>query len=281
MRKLIEELKDIKLAIFDLDGVVYRGNSLIPNSDKVISDLKEKFVKVIYNSNNSTATRQMYVDRLRDFKIKSDLSDFYTSASITAGEITKLKQNATIFVIGEIGLREELKMKGHTIVNVDFEHKKVDYVIVGLDSNFNYEKLTFAQSCILQGKAQFYATNADSTLPAASGLLPGAGVLVNAVQTCTNQKPINIFGKPNPLGIIKILKDTNTPPDKAVIFGDRINTDILAGNRAKISTALILTGVTKKADVIKIREKLTHFPDIDKDLNPDLMMDSLEDIFIK
>jgi 4-nitrophenyl phosphatase len=281
MRKLIEELKDIKLAIFDLDGVVYRGNSLIPNSDKVISDLKEKFVKVIYNSNNSTATRQMYVDRLRDFKIKSDLSDFYTSASITAGEITKLKQNATIFVIGEIGLREELKMKGHTIVNVDSDHKKVDYVIVGLDSNFNYEKLTFAQSCILQGKAQFYATNADSTLPAASGLLPGAGVLVNAVQTCTNQKPINIFGKPNPFGIIKILKDTNTPPDKAVIFGDRINTDILAGNRAKIITALVLTGVTKKADVIKIREKLTHFPDIDKDLNPDLMMDSLEEIFIK
>ena len=280
MRKLIEELEDIELAIFDLDGVIYRGNSLIPNSDKVINELKENSVKVVYNSNNSTATRQMYVDRLNDFNIKSEIIDFYTSASITAGEITNLKQNASIFVIGEIGLREELKMKGHTITNANSESNEVDFVIVGLDSNFNYEKLAFAQKCILQGHAQFYATNADSTLPVANRLLPGAGVMVNAVQTCTNQKPIKIFGKPNPFGIKCILKDTKTPPNKAVIFGDRLNTDILAGNRAKINTVLVLTGVTKKSDVNKIKEEIIRFPDTDKDLKPDLIIDSLEDIFV-
>ena len=280
MRELINELKDIKLAIFDLDGVIYRGGSLISNSDKVINDLKEISVKVVYNSNNSTATRQMYVDRLRDFNIKSDITDFYTSASITAGEITKLKKNAKIFVIGEIGLREELKMRGHSVVNVDSDSSEIDYVIVGLDSNFNYKKLTFAQSCILQGNAQFYATNADSTLPVANRLLPGAGVMVNAVQTCTKQKPLKIFGKPNPIGISTILKDTNCPPNKSVIFGDRLNTDILAGNRAKIKTVLVLTGVTNESDVKKIREELIQSSKVDKDLNPDLMINSLKDIFV-
>jgi len=279
MRKLINELKDIKLAIFDLDGVIYRGDSLISNSDKVIKDLKELSVKIVYNSNNSTATRQMYVDRLRDFNIKSDVTDFYTSASIAAGEITNLKQNATIFVIGEIGLREELKMKGHTVVNVDSDSSEVDYVIVGMDRNFNYKKLSFAQNSILQGKAQFYATNADSTFPIANRLLPGAGVMVNAVQTCTDQKPLKIFGKPNHFGISKILKETNTSPNQSVIFGDRLNTDILAGNRAKIKTVLMLTGVTKESDVIKIREELIQSAKIDKNLNPDLVVNSLEDIF--
>jgi len=279
MRKLINELKDIKLAIFDLDGVIYRGDSLIPNSDKVINDLKEISVKVVFNSNNSTATRKMYVDLLRDFNIKSEITDFYTSASITAGEITHLKQNATIFVIGEIGLREELKMRGHTVVNVDSDSNEVDYVIVGLDSNFNYKKLSFAQNCILQGNAQFYATNADNTLPVANRLLPGAGVMVNSVQTCTNQKPLKIFGKPNPFGINTILKDTNTSLNKSVIFGDRLNTDILAGNRAKIKTVLVLTGVTNESDVIKIREELIQSSKIDNDLNPDLMINSLEAIF--
>lgn len=279
MRKLINELKDMKLAIFDLDGVIYRGNSLISNNDKVINDLREISVKIIYNSNNSTATRQMYVDRLKDFNIISDKNDFYTSASITAEEITKLKQNATIFVIGETGLREELKMRGHTVVNVDTNCSKVDFVIVGLDSNFNYQKLTFAQNCILQGNAQFYATNVDSTLPVANGLLPGAGVMVNAVQTCTNKKPIKIFGKPNPIGINSILKVTDTPSNKAVIFGDRLNTDILAGNRAKVKTVLVLTGVTKMSDIEKLREELVRFPDIDKDLNPDLIINSLIEIF--
>ncbi|MFX0075519.1 MAG: HAD-IIA family hydrolase [Candidatus Hermodarchaeota archaeon] len=273
MLELINELKDITLAIFDLDGVVYRGKSLIPNSDKVISHLKEISVKVVYNSNNSTATRQMYANRLRSFNIECDITDFYTSASITAEEITNIKQKAKIFVIGEIGLREELKLKGHTVVNKDVEYNEVDFVIVGLDSDFNYEKLTFAQNCILQGNAQFYATNADSTLPTMGGLLPGAGVMVNAVQTCTNQEPIKIFGKPNPFGIELILKDTNTSPDKAVIFGDRLNTDILAGNRAKIITILVLTGVTRKADL--------NFLDRDKSSKPDFIIESLEDIFIK
>ena len=279
MRKLINELKDIKLAIFDLDGVIYRGDCLISNSDKVIKDLKELSVKVVYNSNNSTATRKMYVDRLRDFNIKSDVTDFYTSASIAAGEITNLKHNATIFVIGEIGLREELKMKGHTVVNVDSDSSEVDYVIVGMDRNFNYKKLSFAQNSILQGKAQFYATNADSTFPIANRLLPGAGVMVNAVQTCTDQKPLKIFGKPNHFGISKILKETNTSPNQSVIFGDRLNTDILAGNRAKIKTVLVLTGVTEESDVIKIREELIQSEKIDKNLNPDLVVNSLEDIF--
>ena len=80
MRELIEELRDIKLAIFDLDGVVYRGISLIQNMDKIIRDLKENSIKVAYNSNNSTITRQMYVERLKSFGIESNISDFYTSA---------------------------------------------------------------------------------------------------------------------------------------------------------------------------------------------------------
>ncbi len=281
MRELSKEFKDITLAIFDLDGVIYRGNSLIPKSDEVIKDLKENSVKIVYNTNNSTATRRMYVDRLKKFNIISEINDFFTSASITAGEITSLKQNATIFVIGEIGLREELEMKGHTIVNFNSDSNEVDYVIVGMDRDFNYKKLAFAQNCILQGNAQFYATNADSTFPVANRLLPGAGVMVNALQTCTNQKPLKIFGKPNPFGISSILKNTNTHPEKSVIFGDRLNTDILAGNRANINTVLVLTGVAKEADVKKLRQDLAQSLIIDKDLNPHLVINSLEDIFKK
>ncbi len=169
--------------------------------------------------------------------------------------------------------------KGHTIVNPSSNVKNVDFVIVGLDREFNYKKLAFAQNCILQGKAQFYATNSDSTLPAASGLLPGAGVMVNAVETCTNKKPLKIFGKPNPYGIQMILNHTNVSPDKSVIFGDRLNTDILAGNRAGIKTVLVLTGVTTELEVKKIQEKATRPQLIYKNLIPNLVIKSLLEIF--
>jgi len=136
-----------------------------------------------------------------------------------------------------------------------------------------------AQKCILEGKAKFYATNADSTLPVARGLKPGAGVMVNAVETCTGQKPLKIFGKPEPYGIQLILKDFNIPAKNACIFGDRLNTDILAGNRANIITVAVLTGVTSKKDIENLINKSKELNLEEDNLIPDLVLNSLDEIF--
>jgi len=280
MRELIDDLNHIKLAIFDLDGVVYRGKQLIPESDTVIKDLKDLSIKVIYNSNNSTATRQMYVKRLENFGIKTKISDFYTSASITAAEITKIKENATIFVIGEIGLKEELKAKGHNIISHPENYNNVDFVIAGLDREFNYNTLAIAQKYIMEGGADFYATNPDATLPVADGFLPGAGVMVNAIETCTGHKPIKIFGKPEPFGIELILKDLQIPAKKACIFGDRLNTDIAAGNKAGIMTICVLTGVTTKKMIEDIKKQGNH-KSAEQYFLPNLTIHSLSEIFKK
>ncbi|MEJ2251938.1 MAG: HAD-IIA family hydrolase [Candidatus Lokiarchaeota archaeon] len=281
MRKLKENLKNINLAIFDLDGVIYREKHLIPNVDKIIEELKNSGIKIIFNSNNSTITREMYVKKLKKMNIETEISDFYTSASITASEITKLKINSNIFVIGEIGLKEELKAKGHNIVENEAEYMNIDFVVVGLDRDFHYKKLATAQKCILEGKAKFYATNSDSTLPALKGLLPGAGVMVNSVTTCTNRKPIKIFGKPNPYGIEQILEDTKVSKEKAVMFGDRLNTDILAGNRAGIHTILVQTGVSNVDDIKKLEKEIKKGKIIETLLFPNMIISSLDAIFQK
>ncbi|MBN1801265.1 MAG: HAD-IIA family hydrolase [Candidatus Lokiarchaeota archaeon] len=276
-QELIKDLKGIKLAIFDLDGVVYLGQTLIPKADEVIQALKDLSIKVVYNSNNSTITRGMYVERLRKFNISCDYSDFYTSASITAQEITAIKKKSKIFVIGENGLREELKALGHDVVikPSKSQYKEIDFVVVGLDLHFNYANLALAQRCILEGGARFYATNSDTTLPVSDGLMPGAGVMVNAVTTCTGQEPIRIFGKPQPDGINLIVKDISVKPEEAIIFGDRLETDILAGNRAGIKTALVLTGVSN-LEMISTLEKDNN---ADKKLLPNFIFTSLTEIF--
>ena len=276
MYKLIDELKNIELVIFDLDGVIYRGETLIPKADKVIQKLRDQSIKIVFNSNNSTVTREMYVNRLKKFGIMSKKKDFYTSASITASEIKKIKENANIFVIGEKGLREELKVVGHKIINNPSNYFDIDFVIVGLDRDFNYKSLAIAQKCILEGNAQFYATNEDATLPSSHGLLPGAGAMVNALKICTGKEPVKIFGKPDPYGLELILEITGISPNKTCIFGDRLNTDILAGNRAGIITCLILTGVTT-LDMINNLKKNTE--KVDKNLIPDLIMNHLDEIF--
>ena len=277
MSELIKELKGTKIAIFDLDGVIYRGTELIPNVDKIIQRLKDQSIKIAYNSNNSTATRHMYADLLEKFNISSKPSDFYTSASITSEEITRIKQNSNIFVIGEIGLREELKTKGHKIISSESEYSRVDFVIVGLDREFNYHDLAIAQRCLLEGKALFYATNDDATLPIKNRILPGAGVMVKALEVCTGIKPISIFGKPQPTGIKLILQKNNISPKQALMFGDRLNTDIIAGNRAGVTTVLVLTGVTSS----KMMEEIKKDPEIDRDLLPNMIIENLDAIFEK
>jgi 4-nitrophenyl phosphatase len=266
----------MKLAIFDLDGVIYRGNSLIKGVKQVIKDLKDLSIEVVYNSNNSTATRKDYFNRLKGFDIESFIEDFYTSASIASAEITKLKHNSKIYIIGETGLQKELEARGHKIITDETRYLEVDFVVVGLDRNFNYQKLAIAQRCLLEGKAGFYATNADVTLPASTGLLPGAGVMVNAVQTCTGIKPEKVFGKPNPEGIELILQERNISKEQAVIFGDRLDTDIVAGNRAKIFTVMILTGVTTKEMIMNLKKSTNT----SSELIPGLVLNSLKEIFI-
>ncbi|KKN25764.1 hypothetical protein LCGC14_0881490 [marine sediment metagenome] len=281
MRELIDNLKNIKLAIFDLDGVIYRGDTLISSADKIIQELKEHSIKVVYNTNNSTATRQAYVEKMERFKIPCKIFDFYTSASITSTEITKIKRCANIFIIGETGLREELRSFGHRIITepLNFEEISIDFVIVGLDRDFNYDNLSIAQKCVLEGNAQFYATNTDSTLPVINGLKPGAGVMVNALKICTGKDPVRIFGKPEPFGIKMILNDTQIPANNACIFGDRLNTDILAGNRAGITTVAVMTGVTTKDMIVDLEIKAHDIGDFDRNLIPDLVINNLRKIF--
>ncbi len=279
MRELIDDLKKKKLFIFDLDGVIYRGKKLIENVNKIIKDLKEMSIKVIYNTNNSTITRKMYVDKLNKLGIESEISDFYTSASITTSEITKMKKNSKVFIIGEIGLKKELEDSGHIILKEDEEVDNVDYVVVGLDRDLTYNKLYYAQKCILEKGAEFIATNSDSTLPVEKGIKPGAGVMVNALTTCTGKYPKMIYGKPNPFGINKILEDNSLMKEYAVMIGDRLNTDILAGNSAGITTIAVLTGVTHRSEIENIRITINN-AEGDKNLLPNLVLEKLDDIFI-
>lgn len=270
MRELIDKLKDLKLAILDLDGVVYRGQILIPGADRFIQDLKDLGIKVVYNSNNSTLSRDSYVRRLEFLGIPVEYDDFYTSASITAAEITKIKKNANIYVVGEEGLREELTAKGHTIIRKPLDYKEIDFVIAGLDTKFNYNKISTAQKCIIEGGARFYATNPDATLPMPQGLMPGAGVMVNSIETCTDTPPIKIFGKPSPDGIKLILSDLNITPEYACIFGDRLNTDVAAGNNAGIITVCVLTGVATR-EIIEKAEGAEI---------PDIVVNTLSEVFV-
>ena len=121
MRELLDDLKNIRLAIFDLDGVVYRGNTLIPNADKVINELKDLSIKVVYNSNNSTATRKTYVKRLKNLNIESKISDLVSNLPRFYSNREKINiKSKDIKLIIEL-VKKELSEEGEEVNQIDLD----------------------------------------------------------------------------------------------------------------------------------------------------------------
>jgi phosphoglycolate/pyridoxal phosphate phosphatase family enzyme len=234
--------------IFDLDGVIYRGHTPIPGAGDVTRWLSSNAYQVYYFTNNSTKTRESYVELLAGYDIATDTHHIVTSACLTARYFTENGLlPATALVVGEGGLAEELKRAGIRVVRRRGT-RPVDYVVVGMDRQFTYRKLHEAQQAVLAG-AKLIATNRDATYPVEGGnVIPGGGSIVAAVATAAEREPL-LIGKPSPEAGRLIAHHAGVEPHEMLIVGDRLETDIEMGRRAGLLTCLVLTGISRIEEV--------------------------------
>lgn len=233
--------------VFDLDGVIYRGEKTQPQAKETILALRSQGHIVRFYTNNSGLSREAYSCKLEKHGIPTPIDEIMTSSYATAIYFTE--NNAigkTVYKIGEDGVTRELEAVGMKVISDgDDPDAKFDYVVVGIDRQFTYAKLARAQSAILAG-AKFIATNEDMTYPVENGsVVPGNGSLVAAVRAATSVEPI-VIGKPQSYALDKILELTQTPRDRAYMIGDNLATDIAVGNRAGIHSVLVLGGLTSR-----------------------------------
>jgi 4-nitrophenyl phosphatase len=172
--------------IIDMDGVLYRGNRKIDGADRFIEFLQKKRIPFVLATNNSTRTRDMYVEKLRNMGINVDRNKIITSAYVTAEILKKERERAMALIVGEIGIFEEIRRIGWKTLDYR-EWKDAEYVIVGMDTTLTYEKLKAGCLAINKG-AKFVATNDDRNFPSEEGLIPGAGSMVAALETATGKK---------------------------------------------------------------------------------------------
>jgi phosphoglycolate/pyridoxal phosphate phosphatase family enzyme len=232
-----------RLFIFDLDGVIYRGEEPMPYAVEAVQRLREEGKMVRFLTNNSALTREAYVRRLTGMGIPCQEEELMTSAYATAIYLqSQGAEHKRVFIVGEEGIHEELRRIGMRVVT-DPEEEGAEYVVAGIDRDFTYDKLRRAHFAIRHG-AQFIATNRDATYPAAGGrIVPGGGAIVAAIQACTGVEPL-VIGKPNTYSVELLLQRCGVCPQEAVLVGDRLDTDVLVGKRVGLHTVLVLTGVT-------------------------------------
>ncbi len=239
---------DRQVYVFDLDGVLYLGDTAIPGAADAVRRLQKAGKSVYFLTNNSGRTRADYVEKLRAVN-GLDISEASVFTSAYASALYLKQRGAagrSVFVIGEPGLASELSVSGGLVPitepdSVDIHD--IDYVVVGIDRKFTYDKLRFAHAAITRGHAQFIATNRDSTFPMETGEIPGGGSLVASLAAATGREPVTI-GKPETHAYEAILAAAQVSAADSVMIGDRLDTDIAVGRRAGAYTILVLTGVT-------------------------------------
>ena len=241
----------IRLVIFDLDGVIYRGSEPVPGARELVAWLHSTDVAVRFATNNSTIARAGYVERLAGMGIASATDEIVTSTSAT---IEHLRRHAAdvrrILGVGADGMREELEEAGFDVAMAGDPARATatgapmtgyDAVIVGLDPLLDYAGLSLAMAAV-DGGARLIATNADARYPTAAGFLPGAGAIVHALSTATGVEP-EVIGKPSPAMFVAILEASGVPAAEAVVVGDNPDADVAGAHRAGCAAILVLTGV--------------------------------------
>lgn len=261
----------LRLVIFDLDGVIYRGHEPLPGAVDLVNRLHAAGVLVRFATNNSMASRDAYVERLDAMGITAAADEIVTSTTATIEHLARHEPSVrSVLAVGEAGMVEELRAARYEVTPAaaaapaPYEGAPLgshyDAVIAGLDRSFDYARLAAAASAIRSG-ARFVATNVDARYPTPLGFLPGAGSIVAAIAAASGVEPL-VIGKPEPAMFRAIVEAVGVPPEQAAVVGDNPDADVVASRRAGIFSVLVLTGVADSQVV----------PALDGERRPDLVL---------
>ncbi|XP_071551872.1 glycerol-3-phosphate phosphatase-like [Panulirus ornatus] len=258
-------LSEIDTVLLDCDGVLWRGAQgmdLIPRANEVFTRLQNMGKNVFLITNNSTKTQDSYYDKCRTLGFSVERDHILSAPYILAQYLREINFRRKVYVVGAPGLAQELQKVGVPCTGVGAEKiegsiysalaqgslgldPQVGAVAVGFDREFNYDKIVRATSYLADPECLFLATNTDEKyiVTGTRYHLPAAGVLVNTIQKASGRTP-QIMGKPSLNMFYMLQARYNVQPEKTLIIGDTLHTDILFGNECGMWTVLVLSGVS-------------------------------------
>ena len=228
---------EIKGFICDMDGVIYRGNQIIPGVREFIDWLHAENKKFLFLTNNSCYTPRELQQKLARMGLDVSEDHFYTSALATAAFLKDQAPGCSVYAIGEAALFNALYDAGITMNDIN-----PDYVVVGEGRTYSLETLTKATNLVLGG-AKLIGANSDVTGPIEQGIAPACRALIAPIEMATGTQAY-FCGKPNPLMMRTGLKLLGCHSAEAVMIGDRMDTDIISGLETGMSTVLVLSGIS-------------------------------------
>lgn len=236
------------LVVLDLDGVIYRGEEPVPGAVEVVTRLRRAGAALCFATNNASRTPDEVAALLERLGVAARADEVLTSAMVAADRLVdQCRPDSPVLVVGAAALADEVTRVGlHPVRSAG---QRPAAVVQGYAPEVGWAEL--AEACVaVRGGAVWMATNTDATLPSGRGPLPGNGALVAAVATAVGRGPDLVAGKPEP-GFFRAAA-RRTGAQRALVVGDRMDTDVDGATRAKLDSLLVLTGVTSREDLAAV-----------------------------
>ena len=244
MLGMVDRIVEKKGFICDMDGVIYKGDLILPGVREFVEWLHTNGKEFLFLTNASGRSPLELRQKMLRMGLDVEVEHFYTSAQATAKFLSTQAPGCTAYIIGGPGLINALHDVGIGQNDID-----PDYVVIGETHNYTYDAILKATMHVFNG-AKLIGTNPDITGPSEEGIIPACKALVAPVEIATGRSAYYI-GKPNPLMMRTGLRRLGVHSEDAVMIGDRMDTDIIAGIETGIDTVLVLTGVTRRKDLDK------------------------------
>lgn len=234
----------IKSLIIDMDGVIWKADTPIGDLAATFNRIRERGIRFVFATNNGTKTSEQYVARLQKFDVDVEPWQVITSAQAAVYILAqKFMPGTKIFMVGEDGVRMALMEAGYELLSVE-NAPQAEAVVMGIDREITFQKMVEATLLVRRG-IPFYVTNPDKTFPTPRGEIPGAGAWYSTVVTASGVEPV-VAGKPFPFLMELSLEKLGTQREETLVVGDRLETDIAAGQAVGCPTAVVLSGVSTR-----------------------------------
>ena len=233
-----------KLYVLDMDGTIYLGSRLFPETIPFLKRVKEHGKRYIFFTNNSSRSPETYVKRLNGMGIQASREDIVTSGDVMIHFLKTYRPGKKVYLLGTPDLRRSFQEAG-----IPLTEEMPDIVLLGFDTTLTYEKLERACHYIRSG-AEFLCTHEDINCPTEYGFMPDAGAMCALITASTGVAP-KFTGKPH-AEVLEILEaKTGICRQDMVAVGDRLYTDIALGARNGVSSVLVLSGETTMEDLAR------------------------------
>ena len=239
----LARLRRTRTFLLDMDGTFYLGNNLLDGSLAFLETLARTGRSALFLTNNSSRSAQAYLEKLTRMGVPKEFLNVYTSGQAAAAYCVREFPGKRAFLLGTPALAEEVSRMG---VTLDSGHP--DYVLIGYDTTLDYDKMTRLCDFVRAG-LPYIATHPDFNCPTETGFAPDIGAIIAFVEASTRRWPDTVIGKPF-AGIVRgALELMGSSADESAMVGDRLYTDIAAGNNAGLLSVMVLTGEASLDDV--------------------------------